>query len=169
MKKYNIIILSIFLISMLFTSIVSADPTVDSITTDPVKPKPLSTFTIIVDISGVNIEEVKVTVTECTDGPPETTCFVSHTNLAMTLNNDGKYETQVSLTGTQDSIDHVQYVYYITDDGVEYTLTEDFRTDLDVSNGQNNGVGGSNSSPGFELILLIIAIIVGLIIIRKKE
>jgi hypothetical protein len=146
-------------------STVSADPVIESVITAPEHPKPLSTFTVIADISGENIISVKVTISECTDGPPEQ-CFIGHTNLPMSLR-DGKYEAKVTLTGTQDSIDHVQYMFYINDDGTYYNLTG--RTNLDTGTGNGGDNGGGNSSPGFEIISVILAVIIGVAIYKKKR
>jgi hypothetical protein len=173
-KKSNLFLV-FFLIFCLFlsmASVVSADPTVNSITTEPESPKPLSTFTVIADISGENIISVKVTISECTEGPPSEQCFVPHYNLVMELNDEGKYETEVTLTGTQASIDHVQYLFTIDDNGTEYALTEkDWRTylDIDSDNGGTNGGGDENGSPGFELVLILIAVSIAFIIYRKKR
>jgi hypothetical protein len=173
-KKFRkAIVITIFMIGFLVSSInVSADPTVNSITTNPAEPKPLSTFTVIADISGENIISVKVTISECTDGPPMQ-CFLAHSNLIMSKNDDGKYETEVTLNGTQASIDHVQYLFIINDNGTEYPPMEDeeWKTYLDVDsdNGGTNGGGGDNGSPGFELILILSSIFVLLIILKKRD
>lgn len=162
------------MISFLVSSfIVSADPTVNSITTNPAEPKALSTFTVIADISGENIISVKVTISECTDGPPSEQCFVAHSNLIMSQNDDGKYETEVTLTGTQASIDHVQYSFIINDNGIEYPPMTDkeWRTYLDVDsdNGGTNGGEEDNGSPGFELIIILTAVFISLLLLKRKR
>lgn len=167
----NLIIGSIFLICILLSNIVSADPTVDSVESVPESPKPLSTFTILATITGDNIISVKVSISECTYGDETTNplCYVPHVNIPMTLNDDGKYECEVTLTGTQKLIDHVQYQFDINDDGADYTV-EDFVTDLDVQagNGNTNG-GGDNGSPGFELVFVLVAIMIGVLLYKKKR
>jgi len=167
--KKSKLLLTIVMLVGLYLSIAntaSADPTVNSITTDPEKPKPLSTFKVIADISGDNIIEIKVTASECDSDA----CYENHINLPMTLNEDGKYETEITLKGTKDSIDHVQYVFIINDDGTEYTISDNLKTNLDVSSDSGtNSNSGDNGSPGFELIFVIIAVMVGVLLYRKKR
>jgi hypothetical protein len=157
---------TIFVIGLVLASFnVNADPTVDDVTTTPESPTPLSTFTVIATITGDNILSVNVTISECTDGPPEQ-CFVPHLNIPMTLNIDGKYEAEVTLTGTQSSIDHVQYEFAINDNGTEYSVGE-LRTSLNTQT--SNGGGGDSDSPGFELVIILFAVIIGIILYRKKR
>jgi hypothetical protein len=159
-KKISIIII-LFLGLYLSTFNVSANPTIENMTTNPVKPEPLSTFTVIATITGENIISVNVTISECTEEPPAQ-CFKSHPNIPMTLNDDGKYEAEVTLTGTQKSIDHVQYLFIINDNGIEYQVG-DLKTYLKTDN------GGDNDSPGFELVILLIAAFISLIFLKRKR
>ena len=56
----------------------------------------------------------------------------------MSQNDDGKYGANVTLTGTQKAIDHVEYLFTINDNGIEYQISG-FKTYLDIeSNLQNN-------------------------------
>lgn len=159
-KKISIIII-LFLGLYLSTFNVSANPTIENMTTNPVKPEPLSTFTVIATITGENIISVNVTISECTEEPPAQ-CFKSHPNIPMTLNDNGKYEAEVTLTGTQESIDHVQYLFIINDNGIEYQVG-DLKTYLKTDN------GGDNDSPGFELVILLIAAFISLIFLKRKR
>ncbi len=159
-KKISMIII-LFLGLYLSTFNVSANPTIENMTTNPVKPEPLSTFTVIATITGENIISVNVTISECTEEPPAQ-CFKSHPNIPMTLNDDGKYEAEVTLTGTQKSIDHVQYLFIINDNGIEYQVG-DLKTYLKTDN------GGDNDSPGFELVILLIAAFISLIFLKRKR
>ena len=171
MKIYkHLIIGSIFLICFLLSNVVSADPTVNSVETAPESPKPLSTFTVLATITGENIISVNVTVSECSDDTGS--CYANSGNLPMTLNADGKYEVEVTLIDDKDRSDHVQYAFIINDDGIDYTLAEDdWKTylDLEVDNGPTNGNEENNNTPGFELLLVIIAMIVGVLIYKKKR
>ena len=165
------IVITIFIISFLVSSFtVSADPTVVTIVTVPANPKPLSTFTVIATITGENIIKVNVTISECTDGPPAL-CFKSHPNIPMALNNDGNYEAEVTLTGTQDSIDHVQYRFIINDNGTEHIIEDDLKTYLKVetdTDGTNNH-GADNETPGFELFILIVSVFISITFLKRKR
>jgi len=176
MKKNSgnifIIILTMLALFVATVSIASADPTVDNIETDPETPKILSTFKVIATVTGDNIMSITVTVSECSDSPDQ--CYIAHTDIPMTLNADGKYEAEITLEDDKDRSDHVQYQFVIDEDGVEYTLNEDdWKTYLDTSpsngNGQTNDDGGDNGSPGFELALVLIAVLIGVSLYRKKR
>ena len=160
--KKLLITIVLFLSLCLSTFSVTADPTIE-IETNPAKPERLSTFTVIAAITGENIISVKVTISECDDS----VCYVSQSNIPMYLNEDGKYETEITLNGTQESINHVQYVFIINDNGTEYQI-QDLKTPLNTDNG-NNDDGGDNGSPGFELIVILASVFILLIIFKKKR
>ncbi len=164
-KKFSITII-LFLSLCLSAFNVNADPTIENITTNPTEPERLSSFTVIATINGENINSVTVTISECTEKPTEQ-CFVAHTNIPMILNDNGKYEAEVTLTGTQVSIDHIQYLFVINDNGIEYQIG-DLKTYLKADNSNNND-GGDNGTPGFELIILLTAVFISLMILRRKR
>lgn len=157
----------------LTASIVSAaDPAVVEITTNPERPEPTATITVIAEITGDNIESVTVSVTGCDDNG----CYDNYLNLPMTLNDDGKYETEeFTLKHSVPTIDHLQYAFTVND-GVEDHILADtsWKTYLDVGgdngdiNGGTNGSGDSNS-PGFELLILLVAVMVGVLVYTKKR
>jgi hypothetical protein len=159
--KKPLITIVLFLSLCLSTFSINADPTIE-IETNPAKPERLSTFTVIASITGENIISVKVTISECDDSA----CYVSQSNIPMDLIEDGKYETEITLTGTQESINHVQYVFIINDSGTEYQL-KDLKTNLNTDDGNNDG--GDNGSPGFELIVILASMFILLIIFKKRD
>ena len=167
MKK--IILLGIVVLSLFFsTYAVNADPTVETITTEPESPKSMSTVKIIATISGDDILSVDLTVAEC----DESQCYASHPNLPMSLNVDGKYETEVTLENSV--ANHIQYRFLINDSGIEYTLAEDtwktyFDTSSENSGTSNGSNGGDNGTPGFEIFTVVIAIFLSLIVYKKKR
>jgi len=167
--KHLSITIVLFLSLCLSTFSVNADPTIETIITDPSEPKLLSTFTVIATITGENINSVNVTISECTDGPPAQ-CYKAHANIPMSLNNDGKYEAEVTLTGTQDDIDHVQYLFVINDNGTEYQIG-DLKTylNLETDNGGNNNDGTGDGTPGFEFIIVLTAVFISIIFLKRKR
>jgi hypothetical protein len=164
MKKIIILLIGMLFLGLCITT-VTADPTVDEITTEPTKPTPLSTVKVIATITGENIISVKLTVAECDDE----SCFLSHPSIEMNMNENGKYEAELTLEDDKNRANHIQYQFTINDNGTEYPLTnENWKTYLNL---QNTGDGGSNGNDttGFEILTLFIAIIIGIFIYKKKR
>jgi hypothetical protein len=154
----------LFLILCLSTFGANADPTVETVVTNPSEPEQLSTFTVIATITGENITSVKVAFSECCGD----TCFVSQSNIPMSLNDDGKYEAEVTLTGTQESISEIHYTFTIDDNGTEYE-SGILKTYLKTDNGGTNNDGADNQTPGFELVILLMAVFISLIYVKRKR
>lgn len=172
MKIKYLIIMGIFLV-LFGTNIISAEPTVNEITTTPTKPKPESTVKVVVNISGENISNVALTASECSD---ETgLCYENPIqNKNMTLSSDGNYETEFTLLDSDDRTDHIEYRFIVTDDGKQYILQDDsYKTNLDLSSNNKNNAGdkgsNSNDTPGFEMAFVFIALIIGMLYFTKKR
>jgi hypothetical protein len=149
---------------------VIAKPTVNSITTIPENPKPLSTVTIIADISGENISRVNLTISEC----DENACYINQ-KVDMVLNPDGKYQAEITLKDSENRADHLQYLFKIAlENGSEYPLSDNsWKTYLDLSSNDNKNNNeddtGSDDTPGFEILFVMIAIFIGLLYYKKKR
>lgn len=163
-------ILCILLVLFLLNINVAAKPTVNNITTIPENPEPLSDVTIIVDISGENISTVNLTISGCN----ETLCFTDLTQrVTMFLNQDGKYQAEITLKDSEGRADHIEYYFKIAlENGTEYYLSENsWKTYLDLGedNDLNNDDVADDSTPGFELIFVMLAIFIGLLHLKKKR
>jgi hypothetical protein len=158
-----IIILSVFL-SMV--SFVAAEPVVENITTDPKNPAPLSTITVTADIRGENISTVNLTISEC----DEIACYV-YQIIQMSKTESGDWIVEAALQDGSGRSTHIKYRFDITDGGVLYQLTEDiWRVDLSTGNGDQNGDGSDgDDTPGFEIITLLAAIIIGILLLKQKR
>lgn len=169
MKKIIILLIGMLFFGLCITT-VSAEPTVNEITTVPAKPIPLSTVKVIATITGENIISVKLTVAECDDEQ----CFISHPPIEMNMNENGKYEVELTLEDDKNRANHIQYQFTVNDSGTEYPLTnENWKTYLDLQNAGDgddiNGDGNGNDTPGFEILTLFIALIIGIFIYKKKR
>ena len=91
--------------------------------------------------------------------------------ITMDLNQDGKYETELTVLDEENRANHIQYIFKVNDDGTEYSLTDDsWVANLDLPDPGNGGTtNGDNNTPGFELLVLFIAIIIGIIVYKKKR
>ncbi|MBU0498252.1 MAG: hypothetical protein KKC68_07915 [Candidatus Thermoplasmatota archaeon] len=146
---------------------VTAEPTVMSITLNPTDPNPLETikFTAVIE-SDTELDEVRIIVAECTEG----ICYKDDFNVSMSVNGDGAYIGDVTLT--HDDTVYIKYHIEMLSDGMwyateitEYNLTEK------PSNGDNGNAtnGDGDNTPGFELISVLLAgAIIALVVGRKR-
>lgn len=168
MKTTKIMISIIFFLVLFISAVnVNATPTVEDITTQPAQPTPLSTIKVIATITGENIISVNLTVAEC----DESLCYVSHSNIVMSLNEDSKYEAELTLKDDRNRADHIQYQFIINDNGTEYTFSDDsWKTYfLITNNNDNQNTDNNDNTPGFELIILLVAVFISLIFLKRKR
>ena len=155
-----------------FVGMATADePTFGEITVLPEEPTRLSEVTFSVDVMGDNMEEVRINVRECN----EEMCHADYQNVSMENTEGATWEGNVTL-------EHEDTVYcecwlVIRSNGTWY----DFGTSVQVFNvsagtgddGTNgnttNGGGGTNGTPGFELILMVISMVLALSIYKRKR
>lgn len=162
MKK--ILIATMVFLSLCITSVSAiAAPTVN-VVIEPEEPTRKSTVTITATITSEDeIDAVWLQIKECS----QSYCHQGE-NLTMNLVN-GKYQYEYALKWS----DAVYFNYsFIISSGEESFPTEETKVllKLDSGNGDTNGNGTSgNGSPGFELILLIIAVFIGVILLKRKR
>ena len=149
-----------FLILFTIGGIVSADPTVEKITLTPKNPTPRSEVTFSVDFSENSITSAWIVVSEC--NKEKGICHAPPQNISLTKIDSDTYENDVTLMW--DDVTTITYKVVIKSDG-KWTAFEDHTTVLTTNSEKSND---SNGSPGFEIIIFLIAII-GLIVISKKN
>ncbi len=155
----NSFLIIIFLGMLFFSFHVSADPAIIDITIEPPEPIPLSTitFTVVLDNTS-NSEDVVLILQECQDD----LCFIDKWNKSMTMI-DGVYRTTITLIHEQAT----QCKYTIAIKANEtwfYSEPAVIDLKIDEQNNSHENKPNHNSTPGFELVLLFIAI--GFMLIR---
>jgi len=135
-------------------------------TIEPEQPKPQSEVTIIAKIIDEDIKSVFLEMQECNTAG---TCFGWKTNVSMTpTGNADEYKATINLE--REDSKYFSLRLAIEKDGEwEYTSTanyHDVMLDRSSSNGDDND---SNNTPGFEIILMIVAILVGVILSKRKR
>ena len=164
MRKFGKFLLTnlfcMFLILFTIGGIVSADPTVEKITLTPKNPTPRSEVTFSVDFSENSITSAWIVVSEC--NKEKGICHAPPQNISLTKIDSDTYENDVTLMW--DDVTTITYKVVIKSDG-KWTAFEDHTTVLTTNSEKSND---SNGSPGFEIIIFLIAII-GLIVISKKN
>ena len=161
-KKNKPLILA-FLISFLLLvciqSSTAANPIVTTISLDPADPAPTETITFTATIdSNETPTSVFIVVQECN----ENICFKDGYNESMTLQDSGEYQGQIALQ--RDDVTYIKYHIEILSNGEWYAndITE-FDLTVDDGNGDTNGNNSNNGStngdgtPGFEMIVFLIA------------
>jgi hypothetical protein len=152
-KKSKCIIISNFLFMILLFSIINtvsaSNPTVGEIKLVPAHPTPQSDVTISTDIDGGEISKVRLIINEC---DKETgVCHVSR-NISMSKKSGNTYEAKITLEWEE--VTSITYHISLESDGkwIEY---DEHTTKLSTGESSND----SNGSPGFEIIVFLIAII----------
>ena len=148
-----------FLVLFTIGNIVTADPIVEKITLTPKNPTPRSEVTFSVDFSDNSITSAWIVVSEC--NKEKGICHAPPQNISLTKIDSNTYENDVTLMW--DDVTTITYKVVIKSDG-KWTAFEDHTTTLTTNSEKSND---SNGSPGFEIIIFLIAII-GLIVLSKK-
>lgn len=174
--KNAIIIMLAAGLCLSIVGIATADePTYGDITLEPAEPNRESDVTYSVEVTGVNITEVWINVMECTD--PDSPTYFCHPeyNVSMTKGEGNTWEVTKALEFDDSAEGHCWLV--IKSNGTWYDFKSDIPnytnfTILPGADGDGNGGGGTDDTggtPGFELILVIISIVVALSIYKRKR
>ena len=157
---------------LLTSSVSSAVPVLKgTIRLSPTIPEPEETVTFTADIEYYDYaDKVYLIVDECKDG----FCYIDGNNKSMDDNGNGEFETEITLK--HDDAKEIEYHIAIKVKdypGVDWSYSEIETKDLDTSGGSSSNVddngNGSNDAPGFELVFLLMAIIVGVVLFRRKR
>jgi hypothetical protein len=155
-----LLIIFVFLFVSISASTVLADPTVVRVTIDPAKPLPLSTITFNTTIlSSENIDEVRLLVQECR----EDLCFIYSFNLSMEKTANDTYQAQCTLI--QQEATQIKYYLKIVCNETWYTSDTTFTPlALDTKKNTTQDSHDPVSTPGFEIPLLVLSIVLIVVI-----
>ncbi|PNX54148.1 MAG: hypothetical protein BV458_00645 [Thermoplasmata archaeon M9B2D] len=166
MKNGKKCILSIVMLSVFGATVCSATVTgitFGEIISSPTSPPPISTVTFSIEISGGTPSEVKIWVQECNGGTG--ICYPDTQNVSMTLGSPGMYSSDVLLKHADAT--YMTCQVWAKTDG---TWESSPKRNITLSAGTNgNGSDGDNKTPGFELLLFVMALIGTVILVRKKR
>ena len=94
----------------------------------------------------------------------------------MEQNQDGDWVATPTLKSVSGSSDYISYKFEIDDNGTEYNLEDDsWEIDFAIEDDDDNGGttdGGDDEgsgSPGFEIITLLAAIVIGFLFLKRKR
>jgi len=169
--KRNVLIATIAILGLCMSCVsVMAEPVVESIITDPEAPTRLSTITVTATISGNDITNVVLIAGECSD--VEGVCFIYH-QIPMTETTPDRYTSEVTLEKSKTT--YVSYSFDITHNGNTTRFQNVGRVNLSIDSGNGGNSGTTNDgdksdgTPGFEIITLLVAIIIGTLFIKRKR
>jgi len=143
-------------------STLAAGPTFGEITFSPIAPTALSTVTLSVILSGDTPSELRVTVEECNGRTG--ICYPDIQNVSMSLFSAGNYKTNVTLKHADSTYITCQVVAKTSG-----TWTSSPKKNVNLSENANGNDGNDDKTPGFEVVLFIIAIGVSLIVLARKR
>jgi len=160
-NKFSSFIYLYLLCLLLYLSIINTvsavDPTVGEIKLDPSKPDPQSDVKVSTNIAGGDISKVRLIINEC--NKQKGICLASR-NISMSKKSGNTYETEVTLQWE----DATSITYHISlESNGKWIEYDEYTTKLSSSGSSND----SNESPGFGIIVFLIAII-GFVIYVKK-
>jgi len=152
-KSIKALITYVFTIGIFLLTIYTLagdNPNID-ITLSPENPAPKSVVTFSVDIDGDSISTVRLIIREC---DKETgTCHFPQ-NISMSKINDDTYETAVQLE--YDDVNSITYQIVIQSGG-KWTEYNEYTADLSIKSDKNEN--NSNGTPGFEIMVFVLAMI----------
>ena len=162
-RKFVLLVVVMSVLGATFVSAATAGPTFGEITLSPTAPTALSTVTLSVTLSGDTPSEVRVTVEECNGRTG--ICYPDIQNVSMSLFSAGNYKTNVTLKHADAT--------YITCHAVAKTSgtwTSSPEKKINLSENTNGNDGNDDKkTPGFEVVLFLIAIGVSLIVLARKR
>jgi len=170
----TIVLMLVFVgLCAMFSSVKAFDPSVVSVVTEPANPEPESTVTVTANITGDEISSVNLTVSECTDEGDNVACFAFQT-VQMSLNSTGFYEATFTLKDTEGRSNHIKYELTVISNDTSFDFTDSsFRADLSEVPGDNNDTTPAKEEdkgiPGFEIMTLLMALVIGLILFKQKR
>lgn len=159
-KITNIFVIGILILnicSFIVGIVASAEPTVADITYYPEEPAPRSTITFNATVDGDGISAVYLIVEECSSS------LICYKEQNVTMDKVGdKYQAEVTLNHEDAATVKCHLKInsggtWNESEGVEFDLSEKI-------DGQN-----SKKTPGFELLILIMSIIIVTIYVKKRE
>ena len=169
----TIVLMLVFVgLCAMFSNVNAADPSVISVETNPESPEPESTVTVTANITGDEISSVNLTVSECTDEGDNVACFAFQT-VKMSLNSDGFYEANFTLKDAEGRSNHIKYELTVISNDTSFDFTDSsFRADLSEAPGDNNTTPTKEEDkgiPGFEIVFVLMALIIGLFLFKQKR
>jgi hypothetical protein len=166
-RKFMLVVVMMSFVGATLCSAVEADLIFGEISVTPLSPAPQSATTLSIPISGDIPSQVQVIVEECNGRTG--ICFSDVQNVSMPPISMGNYQTSVTLRHAEATYINCTVLAKMNDTWVRspkwkvVNLSEN-------SNGNTNGNGNDdNGTPGFELVLVVIAIGLSLIVIGRKR
>ena len=159
-----LIVCSVFLCLYLSISSVMAQPAVD-ITFEPEEPAPESTITFTATVSGENISEVYICLSECKEG----LCYADSFNESMDEISEGVYQKEITMIHSDAT--YIEYWAVFNDNGTWYDFQEEtanLKTSSDDNGDTTNG-DDTDDTPGFEMILILLSLVALIFLFKRKR
>lgn len=142
-------------------SAVEAQVTFGDISVSPSSPAPQSTITLSLSMSGDTPSEVRVRVEECNGNTG--VCFADVQNASMSLVSTGNYQASVTLKHADATYINCTVLAKVNGNWVSSAKWK--RVDLS----ETPDGPGDNGTPGFELVVVLVAVGLSFILIRRMR
>jgi len=169
MKNLRLIILimcSVILCLFLSIPSVIAQPNID-ITFEPEEPAPESKINFTATVSGENISEVYICLSECKEG----LCYADSFNESMDEISEGVYQKDITMIHSDAT--YIEYWAVVNDNDTWYNFNLDYETaNLKTSsngNGDTTNGNDTDDTPGFEMILVLLSLVVLIFLFKRKR
>ena len=140
---------------LIINTVYAANPTIGEIKLEPANPAPQSEITISTDITGEDVSEVKIIISECNKDTG--LCHISR-NVSMNKKSGDTYEAKIMLQW--DDVNTIKYQIILESVG-KWIKSDEFSADLSMDSGDSNG------SPGFESMVFLIAIVSFILLFKR--
>jgi len=160
-KKCKLFAMIVCMSGTALCSAVEAQILFGDISVSPSSPAPQSTITLSISLSGDTPSEVRVRVEQCNGNSG--ICFADVQNVSMPLVSTGSYQTSVTLKHSDAT--YINCTVLAKVDG-NWVLSAKWKR-VDLS--ENPDGPGDNGTPGFELVVLLVAVGLSFILIRRKR
>ena len=166
--KRNIIPWVVLLLGLYLSTLnVSAEiATVNQVTVEPEELTLFSTVTITADITGDDVSTVNLTVGECDDVAG--VCYKYH-RVTMTKLPTGEYQAEVTLTSSAATYIYCEFLIINSSGSSEQIRDDSWKFNLSPDADGTNGGADTNGTPGFELVLMLVSIVVVVFLIYRKR
>ena len=160
----NIFIIILIILGLFLTNNSAIAENATTIEIIPESPEPKSEIEIIASIDMEGIEQVNILIQECDSNTG--ICYERH-NISLSKVDDTEYKTSYALKESKAT--YIQYDLIIKTGLGWETLIKEEKTNLLISQDNDNGGNGNQNTPGFEILGIFLGILLIILLFKKRD